>query len=59
MTVRCPICGRAFASLFGLRIHIYRCHVTYNRCPLCGRTFTFKGFINHIKNHKELKVIVR
>ena len=45
--VRCPLCGRPFNTLFGLKYHFKTAHsAQLSTCPICGK---------RCKNHEGLK----
>lgn len=36
--VRCPLCGRSFTTLFGLKYHFKTAHsAQLSTCPICGK----------------------
>mgnify|MGYP000315352479 CR=1 FL=1 len=36
---KCPICGREFSTLYGLKAHFANKHRYLKTCPVCGREF--------------------
>ena len=35
----CPLCGKEYDSLSGLKVHFRTVHLTNGTCPVCGKHF--------------------
>jgi len=51
----CPICGKEFKSVAGLKTHARREHFASNRCPVCGKEFkNDDSLMMHLKWKKKV-----
>ncbi|MUM63700.1 hypothetical protein D1867_00150 [Acidianus infernus] len=45
MGFNCPVCGKAFGSMTGLRKHFRKNHSNLDRCPVCNKK------VNNLAKH--------
>jgi len=51
--LRCPICGREFKNVIGLKVHARTTHFGA-KCPICDREFAKPhSLVLHLKNKKD------